>query len=579
MDFDFDRIRAQLETATIAADGDQDGDDDGGPALRGGWLAESWRDPARFWRTLARYHAALSSPAAKSHPGEGFDFYHDLVLRHRPERVALRSYSRQTGWRTTCYRDLDARSTALAGEWVQRGLQPGEPVCLVLPMGEELVVALLTALRLGLTFSYLPPLGARFVATRLGQLGDPLVVTVPTYLSLIGGARALLLADLVSGRATTRRLLHSYAPDATVAQLFSELVEATDRPLPLRADHFYLGALRDAILLCGMRPGDMAAAPGLSALQHQPSLIVGTLLCGGTWVHIEVEDLVIEPALLTQQPLRAVGISSAARDALLRARAGQVRGWDFWWRNPEEPYDVETWRTFVKRLGLTNVPSANLLVDASAGGSVLWSPRRRGHVHTEVLPAPGRPWSLASVSGSDAAGRGPRAMGDFGLLAPEAPARPPYVILVRAGARFLYGGTRGARSAGRVYPMTDVVALARNHPRVIDAAVVLDRSGPFGQPLRILCAFTGAARAQPGDEDALARTIAQELGPELVPDSVQLLPLYPRLLDGAPDPRWCASQQVMGQFFHKPRQAPHQALTLLRRALALGGPAVPERIR
>ncbi len=574
MDFDFDRIRAQLETSTLAGDGDHEAPEDG-PALRGGWLAESWRDPARFWIDVARYHAALSSPAAKSHPTEGFDFFYDLVQRHRPERAALRCYARQTGWRTTSYHDLDARSTALAEEWAQRGLRAGEAVCVILPMGEDLVIALLTALRLGLTFSYLPPLRARFVAARLAQLGDVLVVTVPTYLSLIGDARALLLADLVSGRGSQRRLQHSYAPGATVARLFSDLVEASDRPLALRADQLYLGALRDAMLLCGLRPGDLAAAPGLSALQHQPSLVIGTLLCGGTWVHVELEDLALEPSLLTQQPLRAVGISSAARDVLLRAGAGQVRGWDFWWRNPEEPFDTDTWRSFVKRLGLINVPSANLLVDASAGGSVLWSPRRRGHVHTEVLPAPGRPWSLASISGTDDAGRGPRAMGDFGLLALEAPSRPPYIILVHAGERFLYGGTRGPRSAGRTYPTAEVVAIARKQPRVIDAAVVIEQSGRFGQPVRVLCVFNGAARPEAGDEDALARIISQELGPELVPDHVQVLPLYPRLRDGVPDARWCASQQMTGSLYHKPRQAPHQALTLLRRALGLA--AVPGR--
>ncbi|HEX8110541.1 MAG TPA: hypothetical protein VF516_22565, partial [Kofleriaceae bacterium] len=135
---------------------------------------------------------------------------------------------------------------------------------------------------------------------------------------------------------------------------------------------------------------------------------------------------------------------------------------------------------------------------------------------------------------------------------------------------FLYGGTRGPRSAGRVYPIAEVVAVARKHPRVIDAAVVLDRSGRFGQPVRILCAFTGAARPQPGDEDALARAIGQELGAELVPDHVQLLPLYARLRGGEPDPRWCLSQQVTGQFYRKPRQEPTQALTLLRRAIAAG---------
>lgn len=574
MDFDFDRIRAQLETATIAADGEPEGDEDEAPALRGGWLAESWRDPDRFWRDLARYHAKLSSPASKSHPNEGFDFYYDLVLRHRPERLALRCYSRATGWRMTSYGDLDARSTALAEDWVQRGVQPGTSVCLVLPMGEELVIALVTALRLGLSFSYLPPQAPRYVAKRLAALPDALVVTVPMYLSVVGKARVLLIADLVSGRSSGRRLLHSYAPDASVALLFSDLVEASDQPIPLRADHFYLGALRDAILLCGLRPGDMAAAPGMSLLQHQPSLLIGALLCGGTWVHVEPEDLVLEPALLTQQPLRSVGISAGVRDVLIRARAGHARGWSFWWRNPEEPYDVDAWRRFVKRLGLGNVPGGNLLIDASVGGSVLWSPRHRGQAHTDVLPAPGRPWSLASVRGTDQEGRGPRAMGDMGLFAPEQPTRVPYMILLQAGDRFTYVGTRGPRVGGRVYPIAEIVAIARKHPRVIDAAVVLDPEGRCGQPVRVLCAFTGAARPQPGEEDALSRVIAQELGPDMVPDCVQLLPLYPRRRDDDEiDPRWCLSQQVTGMFYHRPRQEPFQALTLLRRAIDTSGKA------
>jgi hypothetical protein len=568
MEYDFDRIRAQLETATVTGPGEPD-DGDGSPALQGGWLDESWADPQRFWRGLTRYHASLSSPASKSHPGEGFDFYYDLVLRHRPERIALRCYSRQTGWRMLSYRDLDMRSTALADDWAQRGMQPGVPVCLLLPMGEELVVALLTALRLGLQFSYLPPLGPRFIAQRLATLSGTTVVTLPMYLPLVGNARTMLVSDLVSGRSAGRRLLYSYAPDAVIATLFSELVDPCDQPLPVRADHLYLCALRDSLLLMGMRPGDMAAAPGLSQLQHQPSLVLGTLLCGGTWVHVELEDLRQEPSLLTQQPLRAVGISSEARDVLLRSHAGAVRGWNYWFRNPEEPYDVDSWRRFIRRLRLEDISTGNLLVDASAGGSVLWSPRKRGQVHNEVLPTPARVWSLGSVAGSDRIGNGPPAMGDFGLLKLEHPARAPYMILVRAGEHFIYGGTRYPRCSGRVYPAAEVVKIAQKQPSVINAAMVFDRAGRFGQPVRILVAFTGTYRPTADDERELKSSIAQSMGAEFVPDYVSMVPLYPRLKDGAIDSRWCESQQVIGSFYHRPRQPPQQLMTLLRRALEL----------
>jgi AMP-binding enzyme len=571
MDYDFDRIRAQLETATVG--GPDGGDDDDDLATQGSWLSESWNEPQRFWRALTHYHAGLSSPAPKSHPGEGFDFYYDLVLRHRPERVAMRCYSRQSGWRMLSYRDLDVRSTALADDWAQRGLQPGTGVCLLLPMGEDFVIALLTALRLGLQISYLPPLGARFVTKRLAKLPDVTVVTIPMCLPLVAGARVILVTDVVGGRSAARRLLYSYAPDAVVGKFFSELVDPSDTPLPVSAHQLYLAALRDALLHLGLRPGDMTAAPGMSPLQHQPSLIIGTLLCGATWVHVELEDLANEPSLLTSQPLRAVGISSAARDILLRAGAGAHRGWSYWYRNPEEPFDHDAWRRLIRRLQLEKVLAGNLLVDASVGGSVLWSPRKRGQVHAEVLPAAGRPWSLASTTGTDIEGNGPRAMGDFGLFAPAQPARIPYLILVRAGGHFLYGGTRTARCSGRVYPVREVAAIARALPSVVDATVVLDRAGRFGQPVRILVAFTGAVRPDVEDERTLAQNIAHSLGAEFVPDHIQLVPLYPRMRGDEVDPRWCESQQVSGMFYHKPRHAPYQLLTLLRRAIKVHGNA------
>jgi hypothetical protein len=563
MDFDFDRIRAQLESVaeadSVLADEVQ------------AWLEQSWRTPTLFFCELARHHARLSSPAPKSHPSEGFDFYYDLVLRHRPERVALRSYSRQGGWRSLSFGDLDARSTALADEWAQRGLGPGAAVCLILPLGDDFVVALLTALRLGLKVSLLPPLGARFVSTRLAALAGATVVTTPTYLPLVAdGARALLVSDVIGARATARRLLYTYAPDATVATLFSEHVEPVEVPLPLRADHLYLGALRDGLIMLSLRPGDLVAAPGMSFLPHQPTLLLGALLCGATFVHVDPSDIAADPLLITQLPLRSIGITTELRDVLLRARATGTRGWSHWFRNPEEPLDPDAWRRFITSLKLENVPTSNLLVDASAGGSVLWSLRRRGQVHAEVLPAVARPWSLASPTAVTVAGAaaGPPALGDFGLFAARAPERPPYMLLVRAGSQFLYGGTKGPRIGGRVYPGAEVVAAALTVPAVIAAAVVLDRAGRLGQPVRILIAFTGAVRAGEAEARAITTKITQALGADMVPDRLELVPLYPRRdADGALARRWCETEQLTGMLHYKPRHPVFQTLTLLRRAL------------
>jgi acyl-CoA synthetase (AMP-forming)/AMP-acid ligase II len=561
--FDFDRIRAQLETP---------GADEALPGASD-WLSASWHKPAQFWRELTQYHARLSSPAPKSHPSEGFDFYYDLVLRHRPELAALRSYTRQGGWRTLTYGELDARSTALAHEWTARGLAAGAGVCLVLPVGEELMVALMTALRLGLVISYLPPQGAAFIARRIEALKPEQIVTSRVYLSLVGNAKTLLLADGFAAPSAARRLLYTYAPDATVGQLFSEHVDPPHRPLPLRAEELYLGALRDGLLMLGLRPGDLFAAAGLPPLQHQPSLLLSVLMCGATYVHVDPEALALEPSLLANLPLRSVGLSAAERDRLLRSHVAGTRGWGHWFRNPEEAMDWDAWRRFIRQLKLEGVATSNLLVDAAAGGSVLFSQRRRGQVHAEVLPAAGRPWSLRSLGGagdgtSDGDVGAPAALGDFGLLAGRAPDRPPYVILVRSGSEFLYGGTRTPRSGGRVYPTREVIAAVANTPAIAGATIILDRASRLGQPVRVLVAFTGAQRLGKPYARALTDKIAQALGPELVPEHIQLVPLYPRLRNGQIDQRWCEGEHAMGMLHRKPRQPVYQLLTLLRHAVA-----------
>jgi hypothetical protein len=161
-------------------------------------------------------------------------------------------------------------------------------------------------------------------------------------------------------------------------------------------------------------------------------------------------------------------------------------------------------------------------------------------------------------------------MGDYGLFRTTEPVRVPHIILMRNGEQFTYSATRNPRHNGRVYPTAEVVAIARNQPRILDATVVFDRAGRFGQAVRILIAFTGVHRPTAEDDCGMRQAIAHSLGPDFVPDYVHLVPLYPRTTrNGDIDSRWCETQQVTGGFYHRPRKSPQQALTLLRRAVEL----------
>jgi len=527
------------------------------------WLRESWREPDAFFRALVEQHARHASPASKSHPGEGFDFAHDLVLRHPPERTALLASAPRRGLRALSYGELEQRSRRLADDWSARGLEPGAPVCLLLPLGEELVVALIAALRLGLVITLLPPGGPRWLAPRLASTRAT-VVTTRDHASLVRANPTIFLGEPPRAKSASRRASFTYAPDAVAARLFSQHT-AGHEPLPLRARDLYLGALRDGLLALSLRPGDALAAPGTPLVSHQPALLLAALACGATYVHLELDAIAADPSLLTALPLRAIGVTAALRDLLARAGDEPLR-WAHWFRDPEERLDWPAWRRFIAARRLGDTPASNLLVDASTGGAVLWSLRRRGRVHVEVLPAAGAPWTLGAIGRVDADGRGPEASGDVGLFARAGDERRPYLILMRSGDELVYGGTWDARVDGRVYPGAEVAAVASALPFVEGAHVVLDRAGPLGQTLRVLVAFTGARVAGASERRALDAALVQALGPELLPDRVLLVPLYPRRADDgvALDEPWCERQYAAGRLHHKPRQPFYQLLTRLR---------------
>ena len=216
----------------------------------------------------------------------------------------------------------------------------------------------------------------------------------------------------------------------------------------------------DGLLTFGLGPGEHLAAPGFHTLQHLPALLFTTLLRGATFLHLEPADLEASPALLTEHPVRALGVTPALREALSRSRL-PLKNVGHWFRNPEGPFDWQAWRDWVKQCGLASVPCSNVLVDAAAGGAVLCSPRRVGDVHIEAAPAPGRSWALQDLNQS-----GQEAAGDTGLftLLPAEDRPLSHIILTRSRNQYQYGGTRDARREGRVYPALEVTEALREEP-------------------------------------------------------------------------------------------------------------------
>ncbi len=532
------------------------------------WFQESWGDPEGFAIALASASSAgRGTLPLKSRPGQHYDFFHDLLVRHASsERVALRTHEPLRGWQALGYRQLHDQAARRATEWARQGVKPGAKLCLLHNPGNELLISLTAALGLGACISFLPPQGTAFVASRLAALKPQHISAEPHQVPLLQGFEKCLLRS--RGDAPAAFTSYTYKPEEPVGLLFSPLVDPPHVPLPLTAADAWRSALCDGMLTWGLAAGDHLAAPGFPSLQHQPALLLATLIRGAAFIHLELSDLERDPTPLLAHPLRALGVSPALRELLLRSKPRSLGNVSHWFRNPEEPLDWEAWRNWIRQWGLAAVPNSNVLVDSSVGGSVLLSLRRKGELHTDVLPTPGRRWVLRDLNLS-----GQPAPADVGLFTalPDKGRPPAHPILSRMRGRYTYAGPREARREGRVYPSGEVTATLEGMPFVSGASMIaLPTGGTLGHHIFLLLVFTGAEPLEKTEQEAgprlqqLRRRLELQLGAEHLPDRIEFFPGHPRRKEGVVDDAWCRGQYLTGMLHLKVREPMFQALTSLR---------------
>jgi len=275
-------FRAQLQKA-----------DPSSPSLAAtDWLAQSHVTPGL--PALCSFLSARGAPL-KSHPVQGFDLYHDLVLRHPgPGQELLRAYSRRLGWRVLTRGALRARSARLAAAWVRQGVQAGQRMALLLPISPEYVVALMTALRLGLVVCPLQPRGPLVVAQKLAQLAPDFIYTQSLYTPLLGHPLPppeQLLCDEPAATAPDDYYgSYTYPPGAPVLALLSPLRPPVEQVVEVPSELLFGGILRDLLLTFGLEPGQALAAPGGWPEQYFPGLLLMALLGAVLSDHCEREE-------------------------------------------------------------------------------------------------------------------------------------------------------------------------------------------------------------------------------------------------------------------------------------------------
>lgn len=531
------------------------------------WLERSWQDPVNFWKGLHAYSNRRLGSQSKSTPWGRYDFYHDLLARHKDQSLPALVWFEQEQWHTWSYAELAQTVNALAASWEAAGVQPGDVLAILHPPGPQWLTALLAGLRLGLTVSVLPPQGNAFVLRRLVNIAPQWLAIDHLYRHQLGAEwQALALPNTLSPSAPVRRSFE-YPGDAIAALCLDPISTTIDIPVAVNTDTLYLGALRDSILGLGLKPGQYCAAPGWHVLESQPSLILAVLLSGACWVQITLKALEKAPERLLEQPIEVLGISRALRNLLQTNPSLAEKTWRFWFRHPAEAADYPLWQEFVEDLQLQAVFSGNLLWCAARGGVLLFSDRCRGQPNLKVFPAAGLHWQLGIIEAQDL----PH-VEDWGQLTLGAEQdgktlwnATPY-LLAPYRQSWTYLGQYPQGRAGRTYPREEILtALAGKTPYPAIAEIPAYNGG---DPRQVLLVFGDNI-----DTKALENHIKTELGPEFALDRIECIPLLPkRDKQGQADPDWCQLHYQTGGLYRRQRSRIFRCTSALKQMILGNAP-------
>lgn len=542
-------------------------------------LHDSWQRRQEFGSALLSYFAKQGRTPIKSSPEAGVDFYHDIVLRHigleTPALIAPRAPLQPPT--SVRFAELHVACTARCAAWRVAGVSAGDSLCIVGNLGIELLVALLSGLRLGLVITLLPAGGPDYLRTRLQRLKPRYVALEPHYRRLLSDEdwQGHILPQTAQGAAVAAAASalgsHTYEATQPAFALYSPLRAPDAAPCVLSAGEAYVAAVRDGLLLLQLTVGCTVAAPDRPLLAHQPALLLCTLLHGGTFLHNLPPDA--KPPSGALPAVQILFVSRALRERMLDQHARPLPGVRLWLVDSSEAAE-RRWQDFAAHTALLAVPAMSAWLDSAAGGCLLFSPPQLGAPPTQLLPAPGLSFSFQWAGNPQLAARS----GPGVLRSPADDGASLGIHLSPLESGYVYGGSIESLHHGARYPAAEVEAVVGMLPFVDTAAAIL-QVGRSDEP--ILFVFLGPEPLDIARELSAARRgavrdqIATRLGAEFVPTQIELLAMYPRRSERQIDREWLQRTYQEGALREREEQPLFRLLDRLR--AAWNGP-LPEAV-
>lgn len=524
-----------------------------------GWLA-SWlpvahADPERFTELMYAHAGTRRDSLLKSRGRDGHDLYHDAVTAHQGKRRTALLGREGDGWVSVSYESLHGRCNALASAWVEQGAAPGQRVAVVAPAGIDLAVSVLTAWRLGMVPTLIPPFGPAYVRDALERCEAERAATAGRYRGRLGAldADALPVAAGVKGTGPTGSF--TYGGKGPAARLLTPFGLAERGVADVAARTLLDGAVRDASFVYGLSPGDVLAAPGFDPVQHEPALLLACLVAGATCAFVPERELGAEPELLGQLGVTVLGLHRRVRDLWQGQRRPLPAAVRAWFRSLTDVVDGDRWDEFFRLLPERKPVSFSVVNAAAAGGVGLFSPPSTQAPSVRVWPTPGQAYRLGELGAGQV-----RALNDAGvftlLRGEDIDPALLQAVVGRWGEGYAYGGSLEGGPDSHPYPSELVERVVTTLPAVRYAAAFPAPGRWLNEARVVLLAFVEGrhpSEPRPVELFEIEGLITRELGARFVPDRIEVVPLRPRLDEGRVDRAWCRSQYLTGSLHRKVR--------------------------
>lgn len=545
--------------------------------LEPAWLGATYQRPSEFWTSLLDGWGALFSTPAKTVPFVRYAPFHDVTSRHSLRNVdALVWYDATGSRRALTYSELADRATARAASFAEQGLGKGQMIAIVDHLGPDAAISILAVWRLGAALALVPPTGRGLLQRRIDALAPDAIDAGSTYKSIVDklGPPTCSRDGAANPEGAQSSEGGAFAPGEIAAAVFDVASDDICQPMHVDAERLCLSAYRDGLIGLGVRRGSVVCAPGFDVLQTQPCLLLSVWLAGGTYLHIDREQLQRDPGVCSQENVSILGVTNEVRDDAL------TLGWpalhcERWFRDPARSGALNRWQDLVDRLRWDSALSLNIRFEPATGGATLFSQRYKGAPHSRVWRSAGIPWSMVDLRLPDRPatfGVGRLVPGPPDGSVPEEPLAPTQTVVSNTDTSLTCLGPAVVGPRGRRYPIELVVPLLEQLPETVGAsACVAPVPGEDLDYEAVLMAFVGGASNV--DEADLARRFRQsvvaEIGEDYVPDRLAIYRLFPRRTDeGTIDHDWCRNQHLSGALAVRSRDPLFRKLAHIRELIS-----------